>query len=61
MGTIITIVITKKLGKSIKHPEVLVCYDFHFGMSKKEKDLMFIEPRLFSIGTIYVLTPIRLK
>jgi len=38
---------------------MLVCYDFHFGISNKEEDLMFnTEPRLFSIGTIVVLTSI---
>jgi hypothetical protein len=41
---------------------MLVCYGFHLRISIEEKDLMFvIEPRLFSIETIIVLTPIRLK
>jgi hypothetical protein len=36
-----------------------VNYDFHYGISNKEDDLMFaIELRLFSIGTIVVLTSI---
>jgi hypothetical protein len=41
---------------------VLVCYDFHFGISNEEEDLMFsIEQRLFSIETITILTTIKLK
>jgi hypothetical protein len=60
MGIIKTIhVVTKKLGAPIKHPKVLVCYDFHFEIFDKEKDLMFaIKPRLFSIGTIFVPRPV---
>jgi hypothetical protein len=34
-GTIKTIPITKKLGAPTKHSKVLVCYDFHFGISDK--------------------------
>jgi hypothetical protein len=41
MGTIRTISITKKLGAPTKHPKVLICYDFHFGIFDKEEDLMF--------------------
>jgi hypothetical protein len=52
-----TIPITKKLGPPTKHLEILVCYDFHFGISDEEEDLMFaIEPQLFLIGTIHVPT-----
>ncbi len=41
---------------------MLICYDFHFGIFVKEEDLMFaIEPRLFSIGTIYVPTLIKFE
>jgi hypothetical protein len=36
-----TIPITKKLGAPTKRPNVLVCYDFHSGISNKEEDLMF--------------------
>jgi hypothetical protein len=58
-STIKTIHVTKKLGAPTKHLEVLVCYDFHFGISNKEEHLMFaIEPRLFSMGTIVVPTSI---
>jgi hypothetical protein len=41
MGTIKTILLTKKLGVPTKHLEVLVCYDFHSRISKEEEDLMF--------------------
>jgi hypothetical protein len=52
-----TIPITKKLGAPTKCPKVLVCYDFHYGIYDKEKDLMFaIEPWLFSIGTKVIFT-----
>jgi hypothetical protein len=27
--------VTKKLGAPTKHPEMLVCYDFHFEISDK--------------------------
>jgi hypothetical protein len=30
-----TIPITKKLGAPTKHSKVLICYDFHFGISNK--------------------------
>jgi len=57
VGTIKIIHVTKKLGAPTKLLEALVCYDFHFGISDEEEDLMFtIEPRLFSIGTIVVPT-----
>jgi hypothetical protein len=40
-----TIPITKKLGPPTKRLEILVCYDFHFGISDEKEDLMFvIEP-----------------
>jgi hypothetical protein len=38
-----------------------MCYDFHFGISDEEKDVMFtIELNLFSIRTIIVPTHIEL-
>ncbi len=58
-STVRTIHVIKKLGALTKHLEVLVRYDFHFGICDEEEDLMFsIEPRLFSIGTIVVPTSI---
>jgi hypothetical protein len=61
-GIIRTILVTKKLRAANKQPKVLVCYDFHFGIFDEEKDLMFvIKVGLFSIGTIVVPTPVRLK
>jgi hypothetical protein len=39
--------------------KMLVCYDFHLGIFDKEQDLMFdTKPKLFSIGTIVVLTSV---
>ncbi len=41
---------------------MLVCYDFHSWIFIEEEDLMFaIEPRLFSIETIVVPTPVMLE
>jgi len=40
-GTIRTIPVTKKLGAPTKRLKTLVCYDFHFGISNEEEDLMF--------------------
>jgi hypothetical protein len=54
-----TILVIKKLGAPTKHPKVLICYDFHSGISNEEKVLMFAtRPGLFSIGTIVVHTSI---
>jgi hypothetical protein len=41
IGTIMTIPIINKLGAPTKRLKVLVCYDFHFGISDEEEDLMF--------------------
>jgi hypothetical protein len=57
--TVKTILVTKKLEAPTKHLEVLVCYDFHFKITYEKKDLMFAtKPRLFSTGTIVVLTKV---
>ncbi len=57
VGIIRIIFVIKKLGTLTKHPKVLICYDFHFGIFYKEEDLMFAtKPRLFSIGTIVIPT-----
>ncbi len=54
-----TILIIKKLGAPTKPPKVLICYDFHSGISNEEEDLMFAtEPWLFSIGTIVIPTSV---
>jgi len=56
IGTIRTIPITKKLGVQTKRLEVLVCYDFHFGILNEKKDVMFATKlNLFSIGIIAIL------
>jgi hypothetical protein len=52
--TIRTIHVTKKLGAPTKCQEILVCYDFHYGIFDEEEDLMFaIEPRLFNRNNKY--------
>ncbi len=52
-----TIHVTKKLGVQTKRPKVLVCYDFHFGISDEEEDVMFATKLyFFSIGTIVMPT-----
>jgi len=57
-----TILVTKKLGTPTKWLEVLVCYDFHFGIFDEEEDIMFVtKPWLFSIGTKVVPTPVWLE
>ncbi len=55
-----TIHVTKKLGVQTKRPKVLICYDFHHGISNEKEDVMFATKLdLFSIGTI--LVPIHTK
>jgi hypothetical protein len=52
-GTIITILINKKLGVGTKRPQILVCYDLMERSTNEEEDLIFeIEQELFSIDTI---------
>ncbi len=52
-----TILVIKKLGAPTKRPKMLVCYDFHYGISDEEKDLMFVTRlRFFSIGTVAIPT-----
>jgi hypothetical protein len=54
--------VTKKLKAPTKRPKMLICYDFHFGISGEEKDMMFTTKlRLFSIGAIVVLILVKLK
>jgi len=41
------------LGGEVRKPEMLLCYDYHNGITNEEKDIIFAtEPKLFSIGTI---------
>jgi hypothetical protein len=55
--TIRSIPITNKLGIQTKRPKILICYDFHFGISNDEKDVMFAtELDLFSTRTIGIPT-----
>ncbi len=59
-STVRRIPITKKLGVQTKRPKVLICYDFHYGTSNEEGDVMFTTKLdLFSIRTIVV--PIHTK
>ncbi len=54
-----TIHVIKKLGAPTKSPQVLVCYDYHFGISNKKEDLMFAtKPRLILIESIVILTSV---
>jgi hypothetical protein len=56
-STLKTILVTKKLYVQTKRPKVLVCYNFHFGISNEKEDMMFATKLdLFSIGTIVVPT-----
>jgi hypothetical protein len=41
MDTIRIILVTNKAGAPTKHLEMLICYDFHFGISNEEEDLIF--------------------
>jgi hypothetical protein len=51
-----TILVTKKLGVQTKRPEILVCYDFYFGILDEEEDMMFATRlNLFSIKTITII------
>jgi hypothetical protein len=41
------------LDNNIKHPKVLLCYDFVNIITDEEEDvLLVVEPDLFAIGTI---------
>jgi hypothetical protein len=56
-----TIPIIKKLGVQTKRLKVLVCYEFHFGISNEEEDVIFTTKLdLFSIGIIAIFTNIKL-
>jgi hypothetical protein len=61
IGTIKTIPITKKLGVQTKRLKILVSYEFHFGISNEEEDVIFTTKLdLFSIGIITIFTNIKL-
>ncbi len=56
-----TILVTKKLGVQTKRLEVLMCYDFHYGISNEEEDVMFtIKTNMFYVGTVIESTRIEL-
>ncbi len=46
-GTIKTIIVAKHLGREVKIPNVLLCYDYQNGIIDEEEDIIFaIEPEL---------------
>ncbi len=48
-----TIVVIKRLNINMKSPKVLLCFDYHNGITNEEEDLIFARDlKLFSIGTI---------
>jgi hypothetical protein len=48
-----TIIVTKNLRDEVRRPKVLLCYDYHNGITNEEEDIIFAtKPKLFSIGTI---------
>jgi hypothetical protein len=50
-GMVKTIIVTKHLGAEVKRPKVLLCYNYHNGITNEEEDIIFvIESLLFSIG-----------
>ncbi len=52
-GAVKTITITKHLESEIRRPKMLLCYNYHNGITNEEKDIIFAtKPKLFSIGTI---------
>ncbi len=52
-GTIRTIIITKHLGTEVRRPKMLLCYDYHNGITNEEENIIFATKlELFSIGTI---------
>jgi hypothetical protein len=52
-GVVKIIIVTKHLGGEVKKPKVLLCYDYHNGITYEEEYIIFvIELKLFSIGTI---------
>jgi hypothetical protein len=60
IGTVQTITIFKHLGSEVRRLEVLLCYNYHNGITDEEEDIIFaIELELFSIGTISLLETIQ--
>ncbi len=40
-GTIKTIIVTKHLGGEVRRPKVLMCYDYHNGITYEENNIIF--------------------
>jgi len=52
-GIVKTLTITKHLESEIIRPKMLLCYNYHNGITNEEKNIIFAtKPKLFSIGTI---------
>jgi hypothetical protein len=47
-----TITVTKHLGSEIRRPKVLLCYNYHNGITNEEEIIFVTKPKLFSIKTI---------
>jgi hypothetical protein len=48
------------VGSEVRKPELLLCYDYHNGITYEEEDIIFVtEPKLFSIGIINLLDTIQ--
>ncbi len=57
IGIVRTIPIINKLGIETKKANILICYDFHYGISDDEEDVMFATKLdMHSIGTITIPT-----
>jgi hypothetical protein len=52
-GTFKTISVTKHLGIEVKRPQMLLCHNYHNGITNGGEDIIFAtNVELFSIGTI---------
>jgi hypothetical protein len=51
-GIVRTITITKHLGNEVKRPKVLLCYNYHNGITDEEEIIFVTKPKKISIGTI---------
>ncbi len=58
-GTIKKITVIKHLGREIRRPKMLLCYDYQNGITDEEDIIFATEPKLFSIGTINLLETIQ--
>jgi len=48
--------VTKHLGAKVKRPEMLLCYNYHNGITDEKEDIIFATKlKLFSISSISLL------